>query len=403
VALMMAWDESPTLTTRWEHAKDSALAWHPSWKLGTSYGGFTEALTRSSSALFEAIKARLRRQILAIAPRHANRCGWCAFAVDGSRWECPHVAANEIGLGCAGREKTAPQVFVTKLWHMGTGLPWDFQIGPGTDSERRHSAKMVDSLPPRSLLVADAGFVGFKLCRKISDSERFFLFRVGNNMTLLTQLGYDYQECEGRVYLWPQKHRGEPPLVLRLIQLTRDTQTIYLLTNVLDPQDLTEEEAGILYEMRWGIEVFYRSCKQTLQRRRLLSRTPATCMVEAQWTLLGTWLLGLMTVSRLVERGIDPLEISFAKARDAVRRAMRRASRRKPRRQRRDRHPSLRRALATAVKDRYRRHRPKRARNYPRKKRQCPPGSPRIRSATVQEQKLAQRLRDKNIPLRRTA
>jgi len=398
----MAWDEGQTLLARWEHAKDAALAWHPSWKLGTSYSGFTEALTRGSDALLGPIKARLRRCMLHIAPRHTRRLGWWAFAVDGTRLETPHVVANEAGLGCAGREKTGPQVFVTTLWHMGTGLPWDFRTGPGTDSERRHLETMVDDLPDRSLLVGDAGFAGYQLCRKIHDSGRFFLFRVGSNITLLTELGYEYQEHDGRVYLWPQKRRDQPPLVLRLIRLARGKQTVYLLTNVLWPQDLSEEEAAILYEMRWGIEVFYRSCKQTLTRRRLASRTPATCLVEAQWTLVGIWLLGLMTVDQLAQRGVDPLEISFAKARDAVRRAMRRATS-TPLRFRGSRRGLLRRELAAAVKDRYRRRHPKHARNYPRKKRERPPGPPKIRSATLHEQSLAKQLLEQNRPNRRTA
>jgi len=399
----MAWDEGQTLSARWEHAKDAALAWHPCWKLGSSYSGFTEALLRSSDALFVALKARFRRRMRQLAPRHTHTWRWRAFAADGTRFEAPHGEANETGLGCAGREKTGPQVFVTTLWHMGTGLPWDFCAGPGTDSERRHLEGMVDDLPEGSLLVADAGFVGYELCRKIHNSGRFFLFRVGSNITLLKELGYEYQEHDGLVYLWPQKHRDEAPLVLRLIQLTRGRQTIYLLTNVLDPQELSEKEARLLYEMRWGIEVFYRSAKQTLERRRLASRTPATCLLEAQWTLLGIWLLGLLTVGRLVEQGIDPLEVSIAKARDAVRRAMRGAASGRRQSRRRTKHQSLRRELAAAIKDRYHRRHPKHARNYPRKKREQPPGPPKIRLATLQEQSLAKQLREENRLNRRTA
>lgn len=396
----MAWDEGQTLAARWEHAKESAGAWHPTWKLGASYSGFTEALRRSSPTIVDSLKARLRRCLLQVAGKYETRCRWRAFAADGTRFEAPHTAANEEGLGCAGREKTGPQVFVTTLWHMGTGLPWDFRTGPGTDSERRHLQAMISDLPARSLLVADAGFVGFDLCGEIGDSGRFFLFRVGSNITLLSELGYDYQQRDGRVYLWPQKQRDRPPLVLRLIQLAHGKQTIYLLTNVLHPRDLTLEEARLLYEMRWGIEVFYRSCKQTLQHRKLLSRTPDTCQIEAQWTLLGIWLLGLMTVARLVERNIDPLEISFAKARDAVRHAMRAANHPHSRQRLRT---ALRQKLAAAVRDRYPRRHEKTARNYPRKKREHPPGPPKIRSMTSLEQAITKRLPKQNHPNCRTA
>jgi hypothetical protein len=399
VALLMAWDEGQTLTARWEHAKDAALEWHSCWKVGCSYSGFSEALLRCSGVLLAAIKTRLRREMLKLAPRHTDTWRWRAFAADGTRFEAPHTDVNEADLGCAGREKTGPQVFVTTLWHMGTGLPWDFCAGAGTDSERRHLETMIDGLPDRSLLIADAGFVGFELCGKIHDSDRFFLFRVGSNITLLTELGYEYQERAGLVYLWPQKHRDQPPLVLRLIQLGHGKQVVYLLTNVLDPEELTEAEASVMYQMRWGIEVFYRSAKQTLERRRLLSRTPATCLAEAQWTLVGIWLLGLLTASELVQRNIDPLEASYAKARDTVRRAMRGAtSTRRPRRR-----TSLRRELAAAVKDPYHRRHPKLARNYPRKKREQPPGPPKIRSATLHEQTLAKQLREQKHLHRRTA
>ena len=183
-------------------------------------------------------------------------------------------------------------------------------------------------------------------------------------------------------------HRDLPPLVLRLIVLRRDKQEIYLLTNVFDPEQLSDEEAGVLYEMRWGIEVFYRSYKQTLSRRRLLSRTPATCLAECSWTMLGLWLLGLLTVTRIVAKKLDPLSWSVALARNAVRRAMRAGIRGGEGRR-------LFRDLALAVKDGYQRRGPKAARDYPRKKREKPPGPPKIQSASPKEVQTAKQLREK--------
>src|SRR5438477_89961 len=86
-----------------------------------------------------------------------------------SRWRvaCPRTAANEKALKCAGKKKTGPPLFVTTLLHMGTGVPWDFRIGPGTASERRHLEAMPPDLPPRSLVVADAGFTGYEFYRRI--------------------------------------------------------------------------------------------------------------------------------------------------------------------------------------------------------------------------------------------
>ena len=299
----------------------------------------------------------------------------------------PLTQANEDGLGCAGRKKSGPQVFVTTLWHMGLGLPWDFRVGPGTDSERRHLEQMLDDLPQNSLVVADAGFVGYELCQRVLKAGHSFLLRVGGNITLLKGLGWEHEKRDGLVYLWPQAHRNLPPLVLRLIVLRREKQEIYLLTNVFDGQRLSDEDASVLYEMRWGVEVFYRSYKQTLCRRRLLSRTPATCLAECQWTMLGLWLLGLMTVNQLVAKKLDPLGWSVALARNAVRCAMRATLRRSACRR-------LFRDLASAVKDEYKRDGPKAARDYPRKKREKPPGPPKIQSASPKELQAAKQLQE---------
>jgi hypothetical protein len=392
----MAWDEGQTLAARFEHACQTAGDLHRHWVVGTSYSGFTAALQRQATTLIEAIKRRFRREMLRIAGPYRQRGRWTALAADGTRIEAPHTLANETDLGCAGRDKTAPQVFLTTLWHMGTGLPWDYRVGPGTASERTHLKRMVPDLPAEALVVTDAGFVGYGLCRRLLRHGRHFLLRVGGNITLLRGLGYYHEERDGLVYLWPRKHRRCRPLVLRLIVLRQGKQDVYLLTDVLDPAGLTDEEAGTLFGMRWGEEVFYRSYKQTMQRRKLLSRTAATCLAEVHWTLLGLWLLGLMTALRLIGQGIDPLAMSVARARDAVRQAVRdKRPRRGPR--------GLDGALRTAVKDGYVRHTSKAARDYPRKKREKPPGPPRIQAATGAEVKRARRLPPPEIPFRWTA
>ena len=103
--------------------------------------------------------------------------GWRIFAIDGTRIEAPHTADNETGLGCAGKTKSTPQVFLTTLWHVGLGLPWDFRVGPGTTSAR--TPGIWSTACPRALLVADAGFASYAFCRKLLLAKHAFLPRVG--------------------------------------------------------------------------------------------------------------------------------------------------------------------------------------------------------------------------------
>jgi hypothetical protein len=239
----------------------------------------------------------------------------------------------------------------------------------------------------KSLVVADAGFTGYDLFRRVLAAEQNFLLRVGSNVHLLQKLGYAEQEGRNTVYLWPAKHRHEPPVVLRLIERRQGKKKMYLVTNVLDEKALSEKSAGVLYEMRWGVEVFYRSVKQTLQRRRMLSRTPDAAQCELTWTVFGIWLLGLMSVAKIIGRGADPLSWSAALARERVRQSMRLALTG----WHQDR--ALLPDLAWAIKDDYERHRRKKARNWPHKKTEKPPGNPIIQPANAKQKKAMQRLK----------
>jgi hypothetical protein len=386
VALLMAWSAEQTLNERFDAALDLLKTLFPRWCLGASYSGWLQALARWDAPMRAALAKRLRRQIQDFGARYQTRAGWLAFAADGSRLECPRTAINETELGCAGKKRTCPQLFLTSLWHMGTGLLWDYRIGPGTASELRHLEEMVPDLPAKSLIVADAGFAGYPLCRRLQDANQSFLIRVGSNRQLLRKLGYAEHEGPTTVYLWPEDHQQELPLTLRLIELHKGKKSMYLLTNVLDEEALSLADAALLYEMRWGVEVFYRGLKQTLGRRKLLSRTPEAAQMELAWAVLGLWLLGIMSVAAIVERGGDPLSWSVALARKNVRAALRGPTIRGPRL------PEL---LATAVKDGYQRLGSKKARDWPHKKREKPPGAPKIREATEQEVNKAKRLRAK--------
>jgi len=393
MAVLMSWNEMPTLTERFAAVGQQLHALYPRWRLGTSYSGWSSALQEWSGKLFPAIVLRLRERMKAVASDYQRRQGWLAFAADGSRAECPRTEANEQGLGCAGKERTTPQLMMTTLYHMGTGLPWAFAVGPGIESERSQLDRLIETLPEKALLVTDAGFASYELCDSLQKKGRHFLLRVGSNLRLLSDLGFAYEVQGQTVYLWTQKaqQQHKPPLQLRLIVLGSGEKRVYLITDILDPAVLSEEQAQTLYAMRWGVEVFYSSYKRTMDHHKMLSRTPATCMEELRWTMVGLWMMGLMSVERIIAGGNDPLAWSVAKSRNRLRRALRGAlCGERP-------CVALDEQLASAVKDTYTRQRPKKARNWPHKKKERPPGPPQIRPATRAEIELAQQLTTKSI------
>jgi hypothetical protein len=382
----MAWGEQPTLGERFSAVRECLKAECPHWQLGTSYAGWVEAQQREQQRLAPLVINKLREHMRSLAPQRVG--GWEVYAVDGSDSVCPRTQAHQAVSNDAGQPGGMPLLAMTVLYHLGLGLPWAFRVGPVAQSERSHLIDMLDELPRGSLLVADAGFIGYDCCRKMLENKQHFLLRVGGNAHLLTELGYDY-EIEGEtVYLWPvaQQERKAPPLKLRLI-VVRDPgkQPIYLVTSVLSAEKLTHEQAREIYHGRWGVEVFYRDTKQTLDHGGVQSRTPQNGYLEMTWALLGAWMLKLMTIRALAAVKIEPRKVSVALSRNLVRRALRNAS------------PSrcslgFEQRLCNCRVDDYVRRRPKGSRNYPRKKRHQPPQPPKIKLATPQQRQLAKPL-----------
>lgn len=388
-ALLVAWDPGASLADRFDSARACLTEMFPSLRrVGKTYPGFVKALALSGAVLLDRISEHLRQQVGQMESCWRVR-GVLAFAVDGSRIECPRTAANQRELRCAGKKKTGPQLSLTTIYHMGSGCLWDYRVGPGTDSERMHLRVMLSTLPPEAFLVADAGFIGYDLLREILGSGRHVLFRVGGNIHLLKELGYARRPNDSTVYLWPSKAQKNhcPPLVLRLMVFGSGRHPVYLVTDVPESR-LPTESAGVLYRMRWGIEVFYRSLKQTLQRRKMRSGAPRQAKMELAWAVTGLWVLSLLGAQAIVSRGKNPRSLSVALALRAVRQAMA---------GRADLRGDLRSRLAGAVKDTYVRKNSKSARDWPHKKTERPPNPPKIQPATPKQIQSAKELLSNNI------
>lgn len=356
---------------------------------GWNCQAFLEALAKLSESLLATVRPALQAGMARLAGRLWRYGEWVVLGVDGTRVECPMTRANERAFGCAGKEKTTPQLSLTTLFHVFAGLPWAWRRGGGRQSERKHLRRMRTELPHKTLLLADAGFTGYGLLSRLLGDGHDFIVRVGQNVRLLQGLGFAMERTgTDLVYLWPQEHRRCRPLVLRLVRVGRGSKKAYLLTSVLEPARLTDAQVAQLYRLRWGIEMLFRSFKRTMAHHKLRSDSPENALVELDWALVGLWMLGLMTQQHMSRRQMRRWSVSDALR--VVRPAVVQA-----RQQRRG--GPLGRKLRAAVIDDYTRQRPKRARHWPRKKREKPPGAPNLRMATRKEMQAAQAFR----PLRR--
>jgi hypothetical protein len=371
--MVMGWSIQGQLTERFREGRETlSRMFYRRRRCGESYQGLTQATQRCGVSLFHRFWARLRSSV----PRRVGAAwtwyGWTVFAVDGSRIDAPRTRRNEKALGKSARDKSHPQWWITRLIHLPTKMMWDWRQGPGNSSERTHMREMIPALPERSLLVGDIGFGGFDFLWQLSNGEVAFVIRCGGNTTLL--VGHTRQEIERRgdirwVYLWPKNRRRKKPLRLRLIVLKQKGKRAYLLTNVDDPTRLSRRMAGEFYRARWDIEVEFRGLKQTLGRRKVLARTPEPGGMELAANILAMALLLLYAALVL---GAKVARLSLAKALRAIHRAIEAL-----------RHGEscawLLRWLREALGDEYTRRSSKRARDWPHKKKERPPGPPKLR------------------------
>lgn len=398
VSIFIALEAPDTLTQRFTKARQcftdglSPGAGQP----GVSFSGFLQARLRHGTQVLEIAQTLLRQHVqhTAMAAGVWEVAGWVPVGCDGSRDKTPRSIANQKGLGFNGRHgHTDPQAWITTLLHLASGLTWDWVVDRGDAAERTHLRQMLCRLPLNCLVIGDAGFTGFDLWTAILEVKHNLLIRVGANVKLIRKLaraqGMDAWIVPGAdiVWLWPDgKQKKARPIMLRLITLHNGKHPVYLVTSVLNPQKLSDTQAMTFYKMRWGVELWFRSLKQTMGLNKLRSQSPRQALLEFSFAAMAKAILDLFHVRALVAAGKSPLDNSCIGALKVIRQAMNDSPRRRTQTQ------PLMEKLANATKDKYKRKGPKASRGYPAKKKHKRPGKPKIRKATRAQQMMYQEL-----------
>ncbi len=330
---------------------------------------------------------------------------WVPLAVDGSRADTPRTKNNEkafsaknYGQGSKAKSRrkwknkkkrskklsapVKPQIWLTLLWHMGLKMPWTWKTGPSTSSERHHLMDLLKDgkLPENTLFCGDAGFVGYELWNSILDAGHHFLVRVGANVRLLTDLQC-VRNRDGIVCLWPDAaaRRKQPPLVLRLIEIQNERGRMFLVTSVLSQRDLPNRQAIRLYTLRWGIELQFRSFKQTFGRGQLRSHTAQCSLAEMDWSLVGLWMIQLFAVKEQIQVDRPPEGSSVSLSLTIIQNAMQMWN------EDADSRRTLSIQLSDAVKDNYERRSRKEARYRPDKKDKPSATRPKLVKVTTKQ------------------
>jgi hypothetical protein len=298
VALAMTWAAGDSQAEKFQTARAFYVASYEARKRpGKTLQGFQKALARVPLRQFQALAAGVRDQIRRRLAARLLVDGFEPMGCDGSRLECPRAAEWEARLRPAGKENSAPTLWVTAFVHLSTGLLWSWRLGPGTADERVHLRQLLATLAPAALIVADAAYMGYELAWAIVQSRRSFLLRMSSKLDLYTQEQATLTTwSEGLVYYWPAcvRTKGKPPIPCRLIRVPAKGQVqndVWLLTDILDPARLSLTTAAQFYRWRWRNEGVFRTYKRTIKKMKLSSRTVRLVHREAEASLLALQLL----------------------------------------------------------------------------------------------------------------
>ena len=136
--------------------------------------------------------------------------------------------------------------------------------------------------------------MGYDLFTAIPQAPAGFLVRLSSRAYLYTTEHVPLAAwTQGLVYSWPAElqKKGLPPIRARRLRVQGPKVDVWLLTSVLEPDQLSRQTAGQVYRWRWRNEGLFRDYKRLLQKMKLSSRTVALVHREAEGAMLALQLL----------------------------------------------------------------------------------------------------------------
>jgi Transposase DDE domain len=297
---------------------------------------YCNARGRLPTGVLRTLAKRTARELQAAAPEEWKWNGRSVFIADGSHVSMPDTPENQAAYPQPPAQRPGlgfPLARVAVLLSLATGACHDLAIAPSEGKgtgETTLLRAMYGALRPGDVVLADALFDNyFLVCelrrRGIDVVVRAQYERVGSQVLR--------GRPDGEVLLWrrPNKPRGMTgeqyrlyPEVLLMRQVTVDArdkdnraERFQVVTTILDAS-IDGAQIGDLYERRWQGEVDIRSIKATMQMDVLRCKAPEMVHKEIWAHLLAYNLLRTVMAVAAGENGLEPRQVSFTGAKQAV-------------------------------------------------------------------------------------
>jgi hypothetical protein len=291
---------------------------------------------RLPTGVLSTLARRTAAELQAAATAEWKWNGRSVFVADGSHVSMPDTPENQAAYPQPPTQDPGvgfPLARVTVLLSLATGACHDLAIAPyagkGT-GETTLLRRMYDALSAGDVVLADALFDNYFLACELRQLGVELVTRVqAERVGSLTVEA----RPDGDVITWqrpnkPREMSGEQyrryPKSLLMRQVSVDArdkenraEQFKVATTLLDPA-IDGKQIGDLFERRWSGEVDIRSIKSVMQMDILRCKTPEMVHKEIWAHLLAYNLLRTVMAVAAAEVGIEPREVSFQGAKQAV-------------------------------------------------------------------------------------
>jgi hypothetical protein len=203
-------------------------------------------------------------------------------------------------------------------------------------SERVLTDRMADAFTADMIVLADRGFYSYHLWTAAIDGGAQLLWRVTKTVDL--PVLEQYHDGSFRSELLPSKmkaaikagrtpsdvddHRIPVRVIEYMVKGRGETETIRLITTILDPQLAPADTLAALYQQRWEHELVFDEIKthQMNQHRILRSRTPDLVKQEIWGLLITHYATQVFITEAADELGADPDRYSYVSTINIIRR-----------------------------------------------------------------------------------
>ena len=297
---------------------------------------YCNARGRLPTAVLSTLARRTAAELQAAATAEWKWNGRGVFIVDGSHVSMPDTPENQAAYPQPPTQQPGvgfPLARVTVLLSLATGACHDLAIAPNAGKgtgETTLLRRMYEALSPGDVVLADALFDNDFLACELRELGVELVARVQAE-----RVGSQTVEArpDGDVILWqrPNKPRGMTgeayrryPKSLLMRQVSVDArdkdnraERFKVATTLLDAA-IDGKPIGDLFERRWSGEVDIRSIKSVMQMDVLRCKAPEMVHKEIWAHLLAYNLLRTVMAVAAAEVGIEPREVSFKGAKQAV-------------------------------------------------------------------------------------